>query len=60
MSAKAVHTISIFMRQFIERGQAEVQKLAEALCVFFKVMLLEQSAKKSINKKKVSYNLRME
>jgi hypothetical protein len=60
VSAKAVHTISIFMRQFIERGQGEVRKLAEALCVFFKVMLVEQTARKSINKRRITYNLRLE
>jgi hypothetical protein len=35
-----------------------VRKLSEALCVFFKVMLLEQAAKKSLNKRKIMYNLR--
>lgn len=55
-----MHTISTFMKLYIERGQGEVRKLSESLCVFFKVMLLEQTAKKSLNKRRIMYNLRYE
>ncbi len=60
VSARSVHTISIFIKQYIERGQREVQKLSELLCVFFKIVLVEQASRKSINKKKIVYNLKLE
>jgi hypothetical protein len=60
VSARSVHTISLFIKQYIERGQREVRKLSEWLCVFFKVILKAQTSRKMINKKKIVYNLKME
>lgn len=37
-----------------------MRKLSEWLCVFFKILLLEQSSRKTINKLKVTYNLKLE
>ena len=60
VSARAVHTISIFIKQYIEKGQREVRKLSEWLCVFFKTILIAQASRKMINKKKVVYNLKID
>lgn len=59
VSAKSVHTISIFVKQYIEKGASQVRKLSESLCVFFKVLLLKQGERKTINKRKITYNLKM-
>ena len=59
-SAKAVHTISVFMKQFLEKGHAEVSKTSEAICVFFMILLRARENSLSINRQKVSYNLKAE
>jgi hypothetical protein len=59
VSARCVHTVSMFVKGFIERGHREVRKLSVWLCVFFKVFLLEQNTGKTINKRKVTYNLKL-
>ncbi len=38
VSAKSVHTISLFFRSYIEKGNDQVKKLAEMLCIFHKIL----------------------
>jgi hypothetical protein len=42
ISARSVHTISIFIKQYLEKGQSEVHKLAEFLCIFFKMIIISE------------------
>ena len=37
-----------------------MRKISEWLCIFFKVMLQEQGARRVVNKKKIVYNLKLE
>ena len=60
ISSRAVHTVSIFMRSFIEKGNNFVIKLAEVFCIFFKVLLKFQDEGKGINKSIIKYNLTTE
>lgn len=55
-----MHTISIFIKQYLEKGQSEVRKLAEFLCIFFKMVIICEEKSLSISKKKIVYNLKME
>lgn len=57
VSSRAVHTVSIFMRSFLEKGNSFVIKLAEVFCIFFKVLLKFQDEGKGINKSIIKYNL---
>ena len=38
VSAKSVHTISMFIKNYIEKGNAEVKRLCEMLCIFFRLL----------------------
>lgn len=60
MSARSVHTISIFIKQYLEKGQSEVRKLSEFLCIFFKMLIICEARGQSISKYKIVYNLKME
>ena len=39
VSAKSVHTVSIFIKAYMEKGNPYSQKLSEIFCEFFKVIL---------------------
>ena len=54
-----MHTISLFFRSYIEKGNEEVKKLAEMLCIFHKILKIFDEKKKTINKKLIVYNLKI-
>ena len=55
-----MHTVSIFMKSYMLKGNEWVLKLAEVFCIFFKVLLKFQMEGKGINKSIIKYNLTME
>lgn len=58
--SRSVHTVSIFMKSYMLKGNEWVLKLAEVFCIFFKVLLKFQMEGKGINKSIIKYNLTME
>lgn len=59
VSARSVHTISLFFRSYIEKGNQQIKKLAEMLCIFHKILKIFEEKKKTINKKLIVYNLKI-
>lgn len=55
-----MHTISLFIKSYLDKGNQAVSKLAEVLAIFFKVLLGLHAQRKVINKALIVYNLRMD
>jgi predicted DNA-binding ribbon-helix-helix protein len=60
ITSRSVHTVSIFMKSYIEKGNNWAKKLTEVFCIFFKLILKFQEEGKAINRSIIRYNLTTE